>query len=133
MAAITTLIVDDHAYFRRSLRRFIESQPQLQVVGEAADGQNAIACSALMKPLLVVMDNQMPKITGLDACQIIKHLHPEIHIVLYSAYVLEAKLGRECPADAFISKDRLFLDLVPTIEQIVSTATRAQRPASLSP
>ena len=65
--AITILLADDHRMIREGLRALLETEPGLAVVGEAADGDQAVRLAAELSPRVVVMDLSMPKLGGLDA------------------------------------------------------------------
>ncbi|HWH30220.1 MAG TPA: response regulator transcription factor, partial [Mycobacteriales bacterium] len=65
---IRVLVVDDHALFRRGLQMVLEQEPDIEVVGEASDGAEAVEKSADTLPDIVLMDVRMPKRGGIDAC-----------------------------------------------------------------
>ena len=67
MPAIRILLADDHIVMRSGLRLLLERQPNLQVVGEAADGQEAVRLAAAEKPEVVIMDIAMPHLNGVEA------------------------------------------------------------------
>ncbi|HTU43120.1 MAG TPA: response regulator transcription factor, partial [Candidatus Aquilonibacter sp.] len=64
---ITVLLVDDHGLVRRGFRRMLEDEPDMLVVGEAGDGEEAIKLARKLKPQVVVMDGALPKMNGLEA------------------------------------------------------------------
>ncbi|GAC1427837.1 MAG: hypothetical protein NVS1B11_17890 [Terriglobales bacterium] len=78
------LIVDDNAAVRRSLRRVLESHPQWEVCGEAANGCEAITKAQQLQPDLIVLDLSMPVMNGLDAAGAIKGLMPDISILMFT-------------------------------------------------
>jgi DNA-binding NarL/FixJ family response regulator len=89
--AVRVLIVDDHAVVRRGLRAFVESEPALSVVGEAADGRQAIAvlreCQAVGElPDVVLMDLQMPRMGGVEATAEITAAHPGVRVVVLTSF-----------------------------------------------
>src|ERR1700710_2158127 len=81
---ITTLIVDDHALFRSTARMLLESEGYV-VVGEAADGAEAVAAASALHPDLVVLDVQLPDITGFDVSRRLTHDGFSGRIVLVSS------------------------------------------------
>jgi DNA-binding NarL/FixJ family response regulator len=92
VSRIRILIVDDHDLFREGLAGIITAQADLQVVGEAGDGLEAIIKARELKPDLILMDIQMPGCDGLEATQKIKRELPEIIIVMLTVRDEEEKL-----------------------------------------
>lgn len=88
---IRVLLVDDHTVVRRGLRLAFDLEKDLEVVGEAANGQEAIARVAELLPNVVVMDLLMPVMNGVDATRAIRRLHPEVEVVALTS-VLEDRL-----------------------------------------
>ncbi len=86
MDKIRVLIVDDHTIVREGVRLLLEAQPDIEVVGEAADGQEAVELMRQLKPDLVLMDIQMPKLNGMDATRAIKQEFPQAHILALTMY-----------------------------------------------
>lgn len=74
---IRVLLVDDHSMVRQGLRSLLEGYSDIEVVGEAADGQESLACVEHLRPSVVVMDLNMPKMNGVDATAAIKSQYPE--------------------------------------------------------
>ena len=83
---IRILIVDDHTVLRQGTRSLLAQEPDLEVVGEAGDGEEAVALAAQVKPDVILMDIAMPKLDGIGATKQIKTLHPEISVLVLSAY-----------------------------------------------
>jgi DNA-binding NarL/FixJ family response regulator len=90
--AIRVLIVDDHALFRRGLQMVLEQEPDINVVGEAGDGQEAVEKAGETMPDVVLMDVRMPKRGGIEATKAIKELMPHIKILMLTISDEEADL-----------------------------------------
>lgn len=91
-APVRVLLVDDHALFREGLAMIVAAQPDMQVVGEASDGLEAIVKAAALKPDLALLDIQMPGCDGLEAARQIKKARPETVIVMLTVRDDEEKL-----------------------------------------
>jgi two-component system NarL family response regulator len=79
---IRVLIADDHALFRRGLEMVLEEEDDIDLVGQASDGTEAIAVAGEALPDVVLMDIRMPKITGIEACRATKEVAPSAKIVM---------------------------------------------------
>src|SRR5919106_587601 len=90
--SLKVLIVDDHALFRRGLQMVLEQEPDIEVVGEAADGQEAIDKAQELMPDVMLMDVRMPKRSGIEAAEEIKDLMPHIKILMLTISDEEADL-----------------------------------------
>lgn len=86
MDKIRLLIVDDHPVFRFGLRSLISSIPDMEVVGEATNGESAIEQSASLKPNIILMDINMPGINGIEATRKILTAQPEIGILVITMF-----------------------------------------------
>jgi DNA-binding NarL/FixJ family response regulator len=89
---IRVLVVDDHALFRRGLEMVINSEPDLEVVGEAADGAEAVDKAADLLPDVILMDVRMPRRGGIEACTAIKDVVPSARIIMLTISDEEADL-----------------------------------------
>ncbi len=89
---IRVLVVDDHALFRRGLQMVLEQEPDIEVVGEASDGAEAVQKSADTLPDIVLMDVRMPKRGGIDACTAIHEAVPSAKIIMLTISDEEADL-----------------------------------------
>jgi DNA-binding NarL/FixJ family response regulator len=79
---IRALIVDDHALFRRGLEMVLESEPDIELVGEASDGEEAVQKAGESLPDVVLMDIRMPRSSGIEACRALKDVAPSAKIVM---------------------------------------------------
>lgn len=84
--AIRVLIADDHALFRAGLRLLLQTAPALHVVGEAADGEQAVAQFEALQPDVLLLDLKMPRKGGMEAIGEIKASFPRAHILVLTAY-----------------------------------------------
>lgn len=88
------LITDDHPVMRDGLRMVIEEEPDLEVLGEAADGQEAIQQFRKLRPDLLLIDLQMPEVDGLEAITTIRGEFPDATIVVLTTYPGDARVVR---------------------------------------
>ena len=86
MNTIKILIADDHAVVREGTRRILEQEPDLEVVAEAGDGEEAVSLASSLKPDVAIIDIAMPKLDGIEATRQIKALYPTITVLILSAY-----------------------------------------------
>ena len=82
---IRVMIVDDHSIVRVGLKQVLEQSGEFEVVGEAADGEDAVRVAAAVSPDVVMMDVIMPKKDGVEACQEIMESAPETRVVMLTA------------------------------------------------
>jgi len=83
---IRVMLVDDHAVVRSGLSAFLSVNPDLELVGEAENGQQAVARAGLLQPDVILMDLMMPVMDGVAATQAIKRQHPHIQIVALTSF-----------------------------------------------
>jgi two-component system response regulator DegU len=83
---ISILLVDDHKLFREGVKRILEMEDHFQIVGEASDGEEACQMAADFQPDVILMDINMPKMTGVQATQRIKERAPESRIIILSIH-----------------------------------------------
>jgi DNA-binding NarL/FixJ family response regulator len=120
MSAIRTLIVDDNADFRRRVREVLSLEPDISVVGEAANGREGIHKARRLKPNLVLMDVRMPGINGIDATVQLKREVPETQVIILTRYDLEEyrKAVAASGASGYVVKKSVLETLLPTIQEI---------------
>jgi DNA-binding NarL/FixJ family response regulator len=101
------LIVDDHPVVRDGLRGMLETQPYLEVVGEASDGTEALKLAAELEPDLVLMDLRMPGMDGVTATREIKNHQPRIQVLVLTTYDSDADIlpAIEAGATGYLLKD----------------------------
>jgi DNA-binding NarL/FixJ family response regulator len=119
---ITTVLADDHHLVRRGLRRMLEDDPDILVVGEAATGDEAIRLAAELKPLVVVMDAAMPGTGGLPAMRSILASAPDTAILMLSMHSEETlvRQAMEAGARGYILKSVVDLDLASAIKRVAA-------------
>ena len=86
MEKIKILIADDHAVVREGTRQILEREPDLKVVAEAGDGEEAVRLASSSKPDVAIIDIAMPKVDGIEATRQIKALYPTIAVLILTAY-----------------------------------------------
>jgi DNA-binding NarL/FixJ family response regulator len=80
------VLADDHVLVRRGIKKIIEEDSSLKVIGEASDGLELLDLLKKVKPDLVVCDIAMPRLRGLDACLCVKELYPDIKVLILSMH-----------------------------------------------
>jgi DNA-binding NarL/FixJ family response regulator len=121
-ALLRILVADDHAIVRQGLRLLIDNQPDMEVIGEAADGRAAIDLAVAMKPDIVVMDVSMPGMSGLIATRSLKQQQPTIMIVALTrheddTYLEELLRGG---ASAYVLKQSAPADFLKAIRAVAA-------------
>ncbi len=86
MSDITIILCEDHLITRQGIRRLLEDEKGLKIIGEASNGEEVVEMVTAMKPDVVVMDIAMPKLNGIEATRQIKLIHPLTGILILSAY-----------------------------------------------
>lgn len=107
MKKLSILIADDHPVVRDGLRGMLESQPDFEVVGEAADGAQAIKLVEELRPEIVLMDLRMPQVDGVTAIREIKNGQAETQILVLTTYDSDADIlpAIEAGATGYLLKD----------------------------
>lgn len=117
---ITVVLADDHALVRRGFRRMLEDDAAIEVVGEAADGSQALQLAQEFKPKVIVMDMNMPGLNGMQACLEILRILPKTSILILSMYSEDNYVRNALNAGArgYILKDALDIDLAAAIKKV---------------
>ncbi|GAB4264844.1 MAG: response regulator transcription factor [Deferrisomatales bacterium] len=114
------VLVEDHTILREGLRALLSSDPELEVVGECADGREAIACAQALRPDVMLLDLSMPRVSGLAALKAIKQSSPQTRVLVLTVhkteeYVFEAL---QAGADGYVLKDSSANELRVALESI---------------
>ena len=119
---ITVLLVDDHALVRRGFRRMLDDDETLEVVGEASNGVEAVQLAEKLSPQVIVMDCQLPQMTGLEATRKILHDRPETAILMLSMHSEDTLVRQalEAGARGYVLKNALDLDLALAIKGVAA-------------
>ena len=118
--AVRILLADDHGLIRQGLRTMLLSQPDIEIVGEAQDGRNAIELVHKLKPDIVITDIIMPNLNGVDATfQIVKQ-YPEIKVIALSGHSNHSFVTGMLKAGAsgYVIKECLFEELLKAIDVV---------------
>jgi len=119
---ITVLLVDDHALVRRGFRRMLDDDETLEVVGEASQGGEAVQLAEKLKPQVIVMDCQLPQMTGLEATRKILQNQPDTAILMLSMHSEDTLVRQalEAGARGYVLKNALDLDLARAIKEVAA-------------
>lgn len=119
------LIVDDHPVVRAGLRALIATQPGLEVVGEAGDGEEGVKLHALLRPEVVLMDLRMPRLDGVAATRAMRSCDPDVRVLMLTTYEGDADIHRALEAGAcgYLLKDTV----AQALEEAIRLAARGGR------
>ncbi len=122
MKAITVLLVDDHQLVRKGFRRILEDDPEIQVIGEAGSGVDAIQMAEKFAPRVVVMDMAMPGLDGVQATREILKKTPGIAILILSMYAEDTYIRNafEAGAKGYLLKNAIEVDLTAAVKTVAS-------------
>lgn len=122
---ISVMLVDDHSLVRRGFRRMLEDEPDLEVVGEASDGEEAVKTARSLKPRVIIMDCALPGINGLQATRKILQLLPDTLVLMLSMHTEETWVRQALDAGArgYVLKNAMDLELGSAIRRMVGGET----------
>lgn len=142
---IRVMLVDDQEMVRVGFRMILEAEPDLTVVGEAADGEAAVAVAPAARPDVVLMDVRMPVMDGIDACRLLRDRHPQIRVMMLTTFDLHDHVHaalragasgfmlKDAPAEQLVAAIRVVADgdalLAPSVTRALIDEI-ARRPAS---
>lgn len=117
---ITVLLVDDHAMFREGLKLLLEAQADIQIVGQAADGTEAVELVKMLRPHVVLMDITMPGLDGIGAAERVKTTFPRTKVVILSMHATAEHIYRafKAGADGYLLKDAAGTEVVRAIRTV---------------
>ncbi len=144
---IRVLLVDDHSLVRRGFRRMLEDEADMEVIGEAGDGEEAIKIAKELRPQVVVMDCALPGMNGLQATRQIMESSPETAVLMLSMHTESTWVRQavEAGAKGYVLKDALDLELGSAIRKVAAgetvfdpkveqrAALKGERSAALTP
>ncbi|MBC7927497.1 MAG: response regulator transcription factor [Bryobacteraceae bacterium] len=119
---ITVLLVDDHALVRRGFRKLLEDEPDIQVIGEAGNGRDAVSLACELKPNVVVMDYAMPELDGVQATNEIRRQMPGSIVLMLSMHADDnyRRNAMRAGASGYALKTAIDVDLAEAIRQVAS-------------
>ena len=122
---ISVLLVDDHTLVRRGFRRILEDESDIDVVGEAGDGLEAVKLTSELRPRVIVMDCAMPGMNGLEATRQILGKQPDALVLMLSMHPEETLVRQalEAGARGYVLKNAVDLELGTAIRRIVAGDT----------
>lgn len=120
MEKIRVLLADDHAVVRAGLRAMVSAEPDMEVVGEASDGWEAVAQAETLSPDVILMDISMPEINGLQATRRIHKIRPEVRILVLTIHDNEEYLFQslESGGSGYLVKSSADIELISAIRAV---------------
>ncbi len=119
-STITILLVDDHPVVRHGLGAMLQTDPQIDIVGEAGSGQEALEMVGRLSPRIVLMDIHMPTMDGLAATRKVKELYPRTSVILLTLYNNEQYVAEavRCGAGGYLLKNASREEILHTIREV---------------
>ncbi len=119
---IRVYIADDHAIIRDGLRALLEARDDIEVIGDAADGRQAVADAKQLQPDVVLMDISMPRLNGIEATALLREAAPKARVIMLSMHATSEHLFRALQAGArgYVLKNSAGADLVEAVRAVHS-------------
>ena len=120
--SIKLLIVDDYDAMRNDIKSFVSKQPDIEVVGEAKDGETGVELARKLSPDVVLMDISMPKLSGIEAAGNILRDNPAARIIILSTHSDKrfVEAGLKAGVLGYVLKTSIFDDLVPALRAVMA-------------
>jgi DNA-binding NarL/FixJ family response regulator len=115
------VLAEDHTILREGLRALLSADPNVEIIGEAQNGREAVRCVEKLEPDLVLMDLSMPRMSGMEATREIKKRYPEIKIIALTVHKTEEYLltTLKAGADGYVLKDATHDELLMAIKNVM--------------
>jgi two-component system nitrate/nitrite response regulator NarL len=119
------LIADDHEIVRRKVRSILESRRDIKIVGEAANGREAVEKAAELRPDLIILDHSMPVLNGLDAASEIRQILPDVPIMMLSMHDRQPLIDalRLVGVQGFVPKAKCAERLLESVDTLMRGGT----------
>ncbi|MEI6945918.1 response regulator transcription factor [Paraflavisolibacter sp. H34] len=122
METIKVFLADDHEIFRNGLRSLIAQEPDMEVVGEAANGEEVVQKAEAVRPDVIIMDIRMPRLNGVEAARLLMAKNPNLRILIFSLYdnVEYVTQALALGAMGYLLKDtsnKIFLDAIRKVHK----------------
>lgn len=118
--SITVFLADDHAVVRDGLRSLLDAQPDIEVIGDAADGREAVRLVARLKPDVAIVDITMPELNGIDATLQIREACPSTEVIILSMHANTRHIARALQAGAqgYLVKESAGSEVVKAVQEV---------------
>jgi DNA-binding NarL/FixJ family response regulator len=115
------VLAEDHTILREGLRALLSADPNIEIIGEAPDGREAVRCVEKLEPDLLLIDLSMPRMSGMDAIREIKKRYPAVKIIALTVHKTEEYLltTLQAGADGYVLKDATHEELVMAINNVM--------------
>lgn len=120
MNKIRVLLADDHTLFREGVKLLLENTEEVEVIGQAADGNEAVEKARLLKPDVVIMDITMPDMNGLEATRLIRREMPEVQVLILTMHGSDDYFFQtlQAGANGFVLKEAAGIDLQVAVKAV---------------